>query len=174
MGLQAMQRKTRRETTGLGPAAPGKETPKKEVDQPRHLKQARNRIVGGKYGRLERLAERAEVIAEGKPASHDFHDCDGKVRVHPNPATAGTSVQFRDCLATDHPPQEIGKIDSHARAQSVPAPHARVYVEQLQTAIARVALEFNLDQTGVTGRLEEPKRRLDDTGIVNGLDVGAE
>src|SRR5438552_1593304 len=76
-----------------GAAASEKEAPKEEVDQRRHFQQAWNRIVGGEYSRLERPAKRAEVIAKGKPAAHDFQHGDGKVRVHSNPPTAGTSAR---------------------------------------------------------------------------------
>src|SRR5438552_1593306 len=86
----------------------------------------------------------------------------------------GKSVFIRIHRPPELPPEEVGKIDSHARAESVPTPHARVHIEHLEAAIARVALEFNFDQAGVTGCLEQPNRRLDDAGIVNGFDVGAE
>jgi hypothetical protein len=71
LGLAVLQ-ETKRKANESESAAPRKETPEEEIDQPWELKQARERIVGSEYRRLERRAERAKVIAKGKPTPHDF------------------------------------------------------------------------------------------------------
>src|SRR5215204_5679915 len=55
----------------------------------------------------------------------------------------------------------------------MPAPEARVHVEELEPSVARVTLELELDEPGVAKPPQQPTRRIDDLGAVDGLHVRA-
>ncbi len=71
------------------------------------------------------------------------------------------------------PPREVGEVDAGARAQALPAPHARVDVEQLELAARGVALVLELHEAGEPQLGQQPLGRLDDLGLLDRLDVGA-
>lgn len=110
---------------------------------------------------------------QGEALGGNCLSCRHEVGDTPNPANVRAAASFLNVLRGKHPPGEKGEIDTGARAESVPAPNARVYIEQLDGTVALIALELQFDQAGDTDALQQPAGETLDFRFNSRLDIGA-
>ena len=91
-----------------------------------------------------------------------------------NPAFARAGLQRGHRLAFYEKPEKIREIHAGAHGKGMPAPNARVDVEKLEAAVARIFFELDFGKPGETGAGEQALRGGDDLRFVDRLDEGAE
>src|SRR5216684_5281935 len=102
------------------------------------------------------------IIANRQPAARNLANRGREVGGEPHPTDARSRMYGRRKFALAQSPLEVGEVGARALAKRVPAPDARIQVEQLRPTIARVSLELNFDESAVAqggqhaggGRLE--------------------
>ena len=147
--------------------------PAQQPRDDRQLGQPGHRIVAREDRRLARAAQRAQVLAQRQPARQQLAESGRGVGRDAQPADALAGGRPRHRVAADQLPQQPREVDARAAAERVPAPDARVHVQQQHLPRPRVPLVLDLDQAGPADRARQPQRRLDDLGHLDGLDVGA-
>src|SRR5437762_1429363 len=92
--------------------------------------------------------------------------------MHPALASAPASFWYR--CAVEQEPGERREVDTDSSGERVPSPDARVDVKHLELTVPRVSLELHLDQPGEAHGRQETSGGLDDSWLIDRLDVGTE
>src|SRR5205814_845395 len=88
-------------------------------------------------------------------------------------AHAGPPSPIGDRLARLIGEEQVGEVDAGPGAEGVIAPRARIDVEKLVEAVARIALVLELDQAVVIDLAQETLRKLLENRSFDGLHEGA-
>src|SRR5919201_4827493 len=139
----------------------------------RKLHQRGNRIVAREDRELDRPAQRPKVIPRCETTGAKLSEAYRHVGEGADPPDPDARAHLGDGPAMRLVPEEIRKVEARAPAEAMPAPHARVHIEQLQATVARITLELDLDDPVEAKRIADPAGGMLDLGRVHGLDVGA-
>src|SRR5437763_13835726 len=82
-------------------------------------------------------------------------------------------MHSRNCLIMRELPLKPGEVGACALAERMPAPDARVHVEQLGATVTFVSLELDLYKSAVAHRLNQTRRGRLDVSLPQGFHVGA-
>jgi hypothetical protein len=133
------------------------------------IRQRRQRIVPCQQGSLTGASERTRPGTERQLAGAYGAQRTRDVRGQPHPPDPRLGAHRLDRQPLRHTPGEIREVDSRARSERVPGPHPAVDVEQLVRAVARVALELDLDQPVPPQGLDDPPAQPFDLRRLHGL-----
>ena len=114
----------------------------RNVGEERQIKKSGKWVVPGKDGRLYWATDGPQVFAQGKPASQDFLDDHPKVGDQVHPAFSFSSPQRGNGFALDKQPKEVGEIDARTGGECVPAPNARINIENAELTIPGISFEL--------------------------------
>src|SRR5262249_51244294 len=95
----------------------------------------------------------SQVLHNRQTSLQHLYKGNRKIGIHSDPMYVRAGVDLRDLFTTGGEPLQIGKINSRARTNRVPAPNSRVQIDHFETSVTSVTLELDFNQPTVLQRL---------------------
>ena len=91
-----------------------------------------------------------------------------------NPALARASLRHGHGFAFREEPEKIREVHAGRDGKGMPTPDARIDVEKLKAAVARIFFEFDFGEACEAGGGQQALSRRNDLRLVHRFDKGAE